>query len=548
MKRNTLLKTCIVTLIALCLCLPVFSTNVNAEGEEEIPVETQQPEEPTVEETEQDETDANATQALNDSTITVMLGQSKTLSGSSSSSSHSWYLKNSADTEYVDLSSNRNSVIVTGKKVTTSNITVVHEYTRSEWWTTKTYTEEFTVNVVQAKAAIYYLNRPDGLPGSNDTGYWAPTSDTSTLLADIDPTNATWENDKNIVSNVSSYIVSWPDKSTGEKWTVKRDDPITGSDFTFVLDSIWNAYKSSIEQKLGISDLQKEDVSEITLIPYKISKNNSNTENQYYHIDCTIDVKCNKVFTAKFFVLNPGATEYEQIDAKIYRIGDSVEKTTVVVPSTITGQDGVTYILDGWYEENESGGPYGKKVTEWPDIPTEQQLADGTVNYYAHYVPAYTSLTVSKVVTGNLGDRSIDFTFNATITDKNGNGVTGITGENIVPSDTQGVYQFTLKSGESLTLGNIPTGSNVVVSEDTSSVTGYTVFYKADGAEESTFSDSYTFENISNLENNASHTLEFTNNKEAIPQTGIFTDSMPYILLLEIAGIGFVVMRRRHIF
>lgn len=543
MKRNTLLKTCVVTLIALCLCLPVFSANVNAEGEEEIPVETQQPEEQAVEETEQDETDAIATQAANDSTITVMVGQSKAISGSSPSSSNSWYLKNSADSEYVDVSGNGNTTTITGKKITTSPVTVVRKY----GWPWQN-TEEFTIEVVQAKAAIYYLNRPDGLPGSNDIGYWAPTSDTSTLLADIDPTGATWENNKNIVSNVSSYIVSWPDKSTGEKWTVKRDDPITGTDFTFVLNSIWNAYKSSIESSLGITGLQKEDVSEITLIPYKISKNNSNTENQYYHIDCTIDVKSSKVFTAKFNVLNPDATDYTQIDAKNYKIGDSVEKTSVEVSPTITGPDGVTYVFDGWYEENESGGPYGTKVTEWPNTPTDAQLADGTVNYYAHYVPAYTSLTVSKVVTGNLGDRSIDFTFHATITDKNGNGVTGITGENIIATDTTGGYQFTLKNGESLTLENIPTGSNVVVSEDTSAVTGYTVSYKADGATESAAGNTCTLENMSVLENNASHTVEFTNNKEAIPQTGIFTDSMPYILLLGIAGIGFVVMRRRHIF
>ena len=50
-----------------------------------------------------------------------------------------------------------------------------------------------TVIPKQAKAAIYYLSTPDGVPGSNDTEYWSPESDKSKLLGEIDVTNATWK-------------------------------------------------------------------------------------------------------------------------------------------------------------------------------------------------------------------------------------------------------------------------------------------------------------------------------------------------------------------
>ena len=88
-------------------------------------------------------------------------------------------------------------------------------------------------------AAIYYLADPAGDPLTNDTGEWAPSRDSSTLIAQIDTTGASWDHNdgKNITQNVASYITAWPDGSNGSTWTVKRGDATTGDNFTYIGDS-----------------------------------------------------------------------------------------------------------------------------------------------------------------------------------------------------------------------------------------------------------------------------------------------------------------------
>ena len=100
-------------------------------------------------------------------------------------------------------------------------------------------------------AAIYYLADPAGDPLTNDTGAWAPSRDSSTLIARLDTTGASWDhnNGQNITINVANYITTWPDGSTGSTWTVKRGDPKTGGNFTYILDSIWTAYEARTWQK-----------------------------------------------------------------------------------------------------------------------------------------------------------------------------------------------------------------------------------------------------------------------------------------------------------
>lgn len=214
---------------------------------------------------------------------------------------------------------------------------------------------ETTTNIT---AAIYFLATPDGVPESNETKYWAPESDKSKLFGKIDITNATWQGNKNknIVSNVSSHIMSWPDNSTAANWVINKGD----SNFSYILDSIWERYKTTIENQLGVKDLRKEDVTQITLKPFKISKDNSSTENQNYHIDCTIDVKCNKVFTAKFWVKNPGKSEYKLVETKNYITGSTVEKTKATIDYTKVEGD-LTYVFDGWYPEDANGEAYSSK-------------------------------------------------------------------------------------------------------------------------------------------------------------------------------------------
>ena len=404
-------------------------------------------------------------------------------------------------------------------------------------WPTPTLASSTTYS---GKAAIYYLANPAGDPWTNDTGAWAPAQETTNTIGNINTDGATWEDgyvgntvykEKNIKSNVSKYITSWPDGSKGTTWTVKRGDATTGSYFTFVLDSIWDNYKTAISKDTGIAlrDLNKEDILEITLTPRKISRDNGGT--YPYHIDCALSIKSKSVFTAKFWVKDPGETDYTQVDAKNYKTGDSVVETTKAEIGSTKEVNGIIYVLDGWYPENETGGAYkDQKITNWNYTPNATELADGTVNFYAHYTPLYTSVNIKKLVTGNMGDKSKPFHFKVSV-------VKGNTNLPFKIDKTQYTdpTEITLSDNQTTALTQVPVGATVTITEDNYS--GYTTSCTIDGSA-SAGGRTATISNIQQNNENAAHEVTFTNNKEAIPDTGLNLGTTPYILALGIVALG----------
>lgn len=406
-------------------------------------------------------------------------------------------------------------------------------------------------NSYKKKAAIYYLANPAGDPWTNDTGAWAPTEETSNTLGTIDIENAKWEDgyvgntvykEKNIKENVSNHITSWPDGSTGTTWTVKSGNTTTGSYFTFILDSIWENYKKAISEDTGINinNLDKSDILEITLTPRKISRDNGG---KYpYHIDCALSIKSRSAFTAKFWVKNPNDTEYTQVDAKNYKTGDSVIKTEQGENEKVI--DGITYVLDGWYPENDGGGACGdQKITTWPHRPTDPELADGTVNFYAHYIPLYTTVNIKKIVTGNMGDKSKAFHFKVSVVNGNIN-----LPFNIGATQYSGSADITLSDNQTTMVTKVPVGATVTITENDYSGSRYTTSYTIGGSD-STIGNTAEISNIQQLneDENTAHEVTFTNNKDAIPDTGLDLNTTPYILALGIvaAGAGVLLFRRR---
>lgn len=406
-------------------------------------------------------------------------------------------------------------------------------------------------NFYKKKAAIYYLANPAGDPWTNDTGAWAPTEETSNTLGTIDIENAKWEDgyvgntvykEKNIKENVSNHITSWPDGSTGTTWTVKSGNTTTGSYFTFILDSIWENYKKAISEDTGINinNLDKSDILEITLTPRKISRDNGG---KYpYHIDCALSIKSRSAFTAKFWVKNPNDTEYTQVDAKNYKTGDSVIKTEQGENEKVI--DGITYVLDGWYPENDGGGACGdQKITTWPHRPTDPELADGTVNFYAHYIPLYTTVNIKKIITGNMGDKSKAFHFKVSVVNGNIN-----LPFNIGATQYSGSADITLSDNQTTMVTKVPVGATVTITENDYSGSRYTTSYTIGGSD-STIGNTAEISNIQQLneDENTAHEVTFTNNKDAIPDTGLDLNTTPYILALGIvaAGAGVLLFRRR---
>ena len=467
----------------------------------------------------------------------VQVGKTITLTGTTGydTSNHKW---TSSDTNTATIDGNNNRSTVTVRGITTGIVTIKHSYKSSYWWgSSETKEESYTVNVVKASneiAAIYFLATPDGVPSSNDIKYWAPESDTSTLFGKINTTGATWEENKNITNNVSSYVVSWPDGSTATNWVINKGE----ANFDYILDSIWTDYQSTIEKQLGVTGLSKTDVTQITLTPFKISKDNSPTINQNYHIDCTIDVKCKNVFTAKFWVKDSNS-DYKLVDAKNYVTGSKVDKTKEATIGSTKPVNGVTYVLDGWYPENEAGGAYGSTKIEdakWSYSPSDAELADGTVNFYAHYSPKATSITLQKLVTGNMGDKQKEFAFTCTYSSYNA----------ITKKTETKTASFNLKDGQSSTeIKNVYIGSQFTVKE--TNAQGYTTSGSYNNADISSVehgTDKESSEKIAEVQiAEDGKNITIINNKEAIPDTGIASDVLPFITLfaLSIAGIiGFL--------
>ena len=371
-------------------------------------------------------------------------------------------------------------------------------------------------------AAIYYLADPAGDPLTNDTGEWAPSQDSSTLIAQINTTGASWDhnNGKNITTNVASYITAWPDNSTGSTWTVKRDDPTTGANFTYILDSIWDAYEKAVKQETG-EDVEKDDVTEITLTPRKISRDNGGRSD--YHIDCALSVICKKTFTAKFWVLEPGASGYKQVNAKHYKTGDLVQYTANVA-ETYTDANGKLYELDGWYVEDGTGSAPGDK-TAFPHTPTDAQLTDGVVNYYAHYVPVTTSVTVTQQVTGPMGDRNKKFTFQWSCGEQTGT--------------------FTLSNGQSATIENVAVGETLTLTESDNRGYAVSVSYGGRNYNVTTAADAQS-SSVQLAVAQDGGTITVTNSKDVNPDTGITLDSAPYAVALGLTAVSAAVLLYRR--
>ena len=165
-------------------------------------------------------------------------------------------------------------------------------------------------------------------------------------------------------------------------------------------------------------------------------------------------------------------------------------------------------------------------------------------------MPVSADLTVSKTVTGMLGDQHKAFTFQ--IVDGNGNAV-ALTDSNIersvdnlteedkakvglVNNGAEG--KFTLVSGASITLKNLASGEYTVREE---SATDYETSWKLGES-----SGSGTEANVT--VQGTAQTLAFTNHCKLFPDTGVLLDTLPYIVILAVVagGVALLMLRKRR--
>lgn len=166
------------------------------------------------------------------------------------------------------------------------------------------------------------------------------------------------------------------------------------------------------------------------------------------------------------------------------------------------------------------------------------------------------TLNVTKTVAGNLGDREKKFLFRVVFTKESGKTVestisatvAGVAATDFIPSwaENKYTYTFELAHGETATFTNIPYGVSYVVTENEAVNTapgGDTPVYKTPDGYVVTMTDA------SGTVNSASQTAAFINTKNGDVDTGVSLDSLPYLLMLAVAGAGLVLMiaRKRRV-
>lgn len=548
--------------------------------------------------------------------ITIIVGKDKTINDwwTSSYKKHSW---ESSDLSVATVSDSKSSTAtVTGKSV--GEATITHTYGKND----RTETYKVIVKDWYEEAGLFILYSPTGTPDSNADSEWTSIVQVDGENAKLGDLNgATWTGNRNIFfkniggadsDTAKQYIKYWPDGAAYngprvlEPGNLFRQTDVTYNGKSATLENmIFEMYKGKLVTMYtdnGYSEAQANDIvkqlkaSDITftITPHKISKDNweSDPTNPRKHIDCTVTVTCDKTFTAKFNVKKPGESGYTTVNSKLYLWKDNEANTVIqyvnddTVPHEINEKDGSKWVFDGWYPENDAGtGPdETAAITKWPYKVSEDELTnyggDRVVNFYAHYKKATSNVTITKEVTGLLGDTHKDFNFNVSIT-QNGTACTGVTAKK-GDQPVSDLTNFTLTHGETVTLENVPIGATITVTESapgehyTVSATGHngeknggnnvTFTYvaaantdtasDAGGADLMLLSmdedtavdadgDAVAYDSGIEVDNNQ---IIVTNHCGLLPDTGVLLDTLPYIVILAVVagGVALLMLRKRR--
>lgn len=550
---------------------------------------------------------------------TVKVNKTISINGKSGQN-HYW---SSSESGVATVSYKDNKATITG--VSKGTVTIIHKYKYKKylWSDPEERSQSFTVTVEDwyDKAGLYIMYDPEAKPDSNDTTMWTGVVTVGGEHAKLGDLNgATWTGNRNIFfrniggadsDTAKQYIKYWPDGAAYngprvlEPGNLFRQTDVTYNGKSATLENmIFEMYKGKLVTMYtdnGYSEAQANDIvkqlkaSDITftITPHKISKDNweSDPTNPRKHIDCTVTVTCDKTFTAKFNVKKPGESGYTTVNSKLYLWKDNEANTVIqyvnddTVPHEINEKDGSKWVFDGWYPENAAGtGPDETAViSSWPYTVQDYQLTnngnDRVVNFYAHYKKATSNVTITKQVTGLLGDTNKEFAFNVSITQNNADCSVGVTAKK---GNTEvSLNSFTLKHNETVTLENVPIGATIKVTEAapgkhyTVSATGQSgerdgssdvTFTYAAAANTSTASDAdeadlmlLSMDEDTTVDADAvaladatdktvpNNAITVTNHCGLKPDTGVLLDTLPYIVILAVVAGGVaLLMLRKH--
>ena len=192
------------------------------------------------------------------------------------------------------------------------------------------------------------------------------------------------------------------------------------------------------------------------------------------------------------------------------------------------------YEFLGW-SEDRNAKETDKLYKAGDQIIVDETDATAKNILYAIWKQSTVTLTVTKTVTGNFGDKSKAFQFSMQV--DGGNSFELTAKGTALPKGSQSDYIFSLKHGENIVIEGMPVGKKIVLAE--TNAEQYTVSFN------DTVETNRNYVNEKGLKENT--TINVTNHRNVSPDTGVFVDSLPYILIIAcVAGVAALFLIRRR--
>ena len=272
--------------------------------------------------------------------------------------------------------------------------------------------------------------------------------------------------------------------------------------------------------------------------------------------DYTAIYKTDKDKNNEVSLKNAHRPDVDSLNGKTWVKTPKYPKTVTKVENGIT----YTYTFDGWYRDKDcKGKPF--------DFDNDTITEDTT--FYAKYVKesAEMSVTITKRVTGIMGDTNKEFGFSVKV-ENGGTDVTSAVTATYENGSTVDLNSFTLKHNQTITLTGVPVGATVTVKEFapgksyTVKATGYedgqsgendVIFYYTVVARPSTDEATVVSEDEEPAVRTVVAAVEASdiiviNHCNLFPDTGVLLDTLPYIVILAVVagGVALLMLRKRR--
>ena len=355
-------------------------------------------------------------------------------------------------------------------------------------------------------------------------------------------------------SYVNKYILNSSDtdiKSLITNQTIKLP---TFPTISYTLNGVdYTCYPKGSSPEILKSNETVYTVDWIRVIRDNGANQGNNKKNPYvdanvatYHLDGRLKFSVENYCNVDFQLQDAGESDFTLVDpenySKIVKKGYDAKNLKVPTKNDTTNYPlekpvaGIKYKFDGWYLDKECK----QKV----DFST--YIVNEDVVFYGKYIPELQDVTITKQVTGWLGDHEKSFNFTLDFGTTNLSKVTCTYGNvekqpiaEVLTLDN-GKYTFQLKDGESLTLHNVPTGATFTVTEDL--YEHYETHYKVFVTEEEPTGEGDLNQTASVTVSDKAQTVKFINHNTVEPDMGVLLDTLPYILILVVVVGGGVLL------